>query len=306
MLTTNQVQVDTQRRSQGMQAGGFHDVPTLMILEIGCAPPMEQGSSAQKMEQGSSAQKMDKLWEVAIFGVQNHPQLSHLVDQLYSRQDKSRTLGSNPLPPKLEKEIPVKYLPDILTLVEEGRCLNLTSGDREEKVVTYHYIRRSSTINGPYVDDERVKAAAKQPLRHAVLYLSDNREFARGAGSRSQMHRAALELLPPLSTTTSSKNPRVTVVAKVSNSYDGRYTMAWEGEMFNTLATAEYRDLHQGSSSRDKEPKTYQPVIPKFFGYYEPSKKFGGTPEKRLPALLLTEDCGTPIETTHLQNPRVR
>ncbi|KAI0688990.1 hypothetical protein BC835DRAFT_1229317, partial [Cytidiella melzeri] len=126
----------------------------------------------------------------------------------------------------------------------------------------------------------------------AHLYLHQNNRF--GVGHHSLVYRAPLELPPPLSAR--SRNGRVTVAAKIAMlGGSERAMLENEAKIYDEMPKHMFEDwCGYNLVTPVPHPVPVGPVLPKFYGYYEPVKN--AQYRDRSSPILLLEECGEPIE----------
>lgn len=194
-----------------------------------------------------------------------------------------------PLHMKLEEFIPKQFLPNVL-IVHDPRGLSYGENgdghsDRPERppfVYRRHY---------PVFHEEDDECLNKH--REAHLYL--DRDGLLGVGHHSNVYRATLTLPDGLSARTPTG--QVTVAAKTAFHYgEARSLLKNEGEIYNAMP----RHLSEEWCGLIMVPPLNWPVpagpiVPKFYGYYTPTKANGDS-EASLSPILLMEECGTRVE----------
>ncbi|EKM57233.1 uncharacterized protein PHACADRAFT_254886 [Phanerochaete carnosa HHB-10118-sp] len=203
--------------------------------------------------------------------------------------------------PKLEESIPHYYFPDIL-FVHDPHELTATSLDSYEDVGEESFEPRAPLVYKRvfpelHRDKARDLEQPTSPKREAHLHLAHQNRM--GVGNHSLVYRAPLTLPVPLSA--HSRNGKVTVAAKSAfPKFRARELLANEAKMYSRFPEHLSQDwCGYNLVTPIKHPVPVGPVVPKFFGYYVPTRGDGslvdvfdaGVPS---PVLLL-EECGKPV-----------
>lgn len=203
--------------------------------------------------------------------------------------------------PKLEESIPHYYFPDTLFVHDPHRLTSTSSdsydlmGERSFKPrapLTYKRIFPELPRDNAHDLDQPTS-----PKREAQLHLAHQNRM--GVGNHSLVHRAPLTLPEPLSA--HSRNGKVTVAAKSAfSNYRARELFENEAKIYNLFPEHLSQDwCGYNLVTPIKHPVPVGPVVPKFFGYYVPTRDDGspfhvfdaGAPSP----ILLLEECGNPV-----------
>ncbi|KAI0821235.1 hypothetical protein BC629DRAFT_1459377 [Irpex lacteus] len=202
--------------------------------------------------------------------------------------------------PKLQETLPPAFMPDYL-LVHDPHAVTRNDGRNKTKselssisTPPCKYRRIFPKIDKSALD---VPPAAKAHDMVAHLYLHQKNRL--GVGHHSLVYRAPLTLPPPLSA--SSRNGQVTVTAKLALfNTDDWDMLKHEAEIYNRFPKHLSEDwCGYIRINPIKHPVPIGPVVPKFYGYYEP---VGDDDKKRWSPVLLLEECGRPIEAKDLNS----
>ena len=206
--------------------------------------------------------------------------------------------------PKLEEDIPSAFMPDYLLVHDPHDVTHTTSNGSRKPVVTdsttapppRKYRRVLPQISKA---DLNIPDACKSRDLVAHLYLHRKNRF--GMGHHSLVYRAPLSLPPPLSA--QSRNGKVSVTVKLAmNNDEDREMLRHEGSIYNKFPKHMSEDWCGYNMIKPiRQPVPVGPVVPKFYGLYEPVGD-----DERYPynedwsPILLVEECGTPIEPGEL------
>ena len=189
----------------------------------------------------------------------------------------------------LEEHIPEQFFSDRL-VITDPLCLAFGKGPiREPEHEPWIYKRVYPTFPRDSLGD----LSTKDPVA-TELHLDPDERI--GSGSHSHVYRATLTLPKGLSART--PDGKVTVAAKTSFplSYD-RLMFRNEGEIFSSFPkhlSEEWCGYNMVSPL--SSPVPIGQVVPKFYGYYEPT----GERRDALSPILLMEECGTPVDADKL------
>ncbi|KAI0090884.1 hypothetical protein BDY19DRAFT_938114 [Irpex rosettiformis] len=201
--------------------------------------------------------------------------------------------------PKLEETIPDAFMPDYL-LVHDPHdvtcCANDALERTEDKLLSAvppprKYRRVFPEISKTVLDIPEI-CKTRETIAH--LYLHQKNRF--GVGHHSLVYRAPLALPPPLSA--HSRNGKVIVTAKLAmHNLDDQEMLRHEAMIYNKMPKHMSEDwCGYNFVAPVVQPVPVGPVVPKFYGFYEPVEDDERYPYKReCSPILLMEECGRPI-----------
>ncbi|KAI0090881.1 hypothetical protein BDY19DRAFT_938093 [Irpex rosettiformis] len=204
--------------------------------------------------------------------------------------------------PKLEETIPDAFMPDYL-IVHDPHNVTYCDG------VDYLGDSLPSTVPPPRKYQRVLPKISKTDLkipevcrtRETIAHLYLHQKNRLGVGNHSLVYRSPLALPPPLSA--QSRNGNVVVTAKLAMyNQEDRQMLRHEAMIYDKMPKHMSEDwCGYNLIAPILQPVPVGPVVPKFFGLYEPVGDDKRYPYKRQwSPILLMEECGKPVNPKRL------